>query len=81
MTELHPATGFGDMRAITKLATRAELNNASNSVGMTPLAVAALNGKTETVKALASLGAFVMAPAEHGVSPVEFAACRVTWQW
>jgi hypothetical protein len=71
---MHEAAKCGDVRAISRLATRPELINARDGEGWTPLAVAASYGRTEAVKALASLGANVDTPTSDGATPVFIAS-------
>jgi ankyrin repeat protein len=74
ITRLHKAAESGDVAAILKFADRPEFINAQTAGGQTPMWCAACYGKTEAVKALASLGANVNTPASDGATPVCAAA-------
>ena len=56
------------------LAAGADVINASDSFGETPLMLAATNGHIETVQALIKAGADVNAPSSFGTTPLMWAA-------
>jgi ankyrin repeat protein len=60
-TELHKAAKCGDVRVISRFASRPEFIDARDTDGLTPLQEASYWGKVEAVKALLWLGANVHA--------------------
>jgi alpha-D-ribose 1-methylphosphonate 5-triphosphate synthase subunit PhnH len=74
VTEWRKAAGEGDVRALARWAPGRELIIARDADGWTPLHQASYHGKTEAVKALASLGADVNVRLNDGATPVYVAA-------